>query len=295
MDIVERSNVVGQSFRSIFPKKAPFAFQPIVMNFDTDPKLNDYFYATVPNHGRRIMRAWLDLGGYTLDTLEVLINGVLIYSWTGEYIAINTALRTPSSKQIPSQLLLPLPRYFPVVPGTVFRIRVPGVVSPAGYPFKLMADWVYDTLPVDGDYLIEQVQLQVCEQSTRLLFRNVIKELIVVVQDQDQGPLQFTDQISNMTLTFNGVPKVSDNGAYFKYIQPMMYHTSNRLGVYTYSFALKPEDELPTGGVNMSRIHNVTLNVTPMDSLPKNIRVYAISYNALRVQGSNAAVLYDNL
>jgi len=62
---------------------------------------------------------------------------------------------------------------------------------------------------------------------------------------------------------------------------------------YTYSFALDPENYLPTGQVNMSRIQNklLTLNLTSSTEA-RNIRVYAKSYNILRVQEGLAGVLF---
>lgn len=295
MDIVQAAPLGQSAYRAVFPKKPLFAFQPIVINFDTAPKTGDYFYATVPDHGRRVLRMWLDIGSYNLNVFEVLIGETLVWSWTGEYIAIHNSLRNPASKTLPSQVLVPLPKFFPVVPGTRFRIKVDGATGQKS--FKLVADWVYDSLPVDGDYPINQVQTMQLDPSQRnlLTFRNVVKELIFAIQDQGQSPLVFTDQVASMQLTFSGVDKFNDVGAFFKYVQPMMYHTSNELGVYLYSFCVNPEDDLPTGGANFSRVNYPTLTVNLLNNLAKTMRVYAVSYNVLRVQNGTATLVFDNL
>jgi hypothetical protein len=299
MNIVEAGAQQGSTyFYKVFSKKTNFSFQPIVINFDTTTKTGDYFYATIPDQGRRIMRMWLDLGSVptsNLTTVDILINKVMIYSFPGEYIAIHNAIRTSQSKKLPNQILVPIMKYLPVLPEMQVRIAVAGASGPQN--FKLFADWVYDTLPIDGDYILNQVQyLQASLPGmVRMNFKNVVKELIFVVQDQGQSPLTFTDQIATMSLMLNDQKKFENTGTFFKYIQPMMYHTGNSLGVYMYSFALFPEDESPSGGLNFSRINNQILMINPINQLPKNLRVYALSYNVLRVKDGKANIMFDNL
>ena len=266
MDIVNAtSGKWDTGFYSVFAKKTLWSHQPIVINFDTEG------WATMPNHGTRIYKMWLEqVPG--LQLFEVFVNDVLIWSWSAEYLQIHTALRTSSSKTIPSQILLPIPEFFPVIQGMRFRITGTGPWT------SLKADWIYDTLPVDGDYQITQVQTQTGDG--RLLFRNVVKELVFM-----------SDNIDTLELDFNSIPKIKDSGDYFQWIQPAMYHTANRMGVYTYSFCLRPEDDQPSGGVNMSRIQYVNLKATGWTFL----RVYALSYNTLRVRNDSVTLLYDNL
>ena len=298
MNIVESSQQGGSTyFYRTFAKKSNFSFQPVIINFDTTTKTGDYFYAMIPNQGRRIMRMWLDLDGIptsNLVTVDLLVNKVLVYSWPGEYISIHNAIRTSKSKVLPAQILVPIMKYFPVMPEMQMRIAVSGANT--NQNFKLFADWVYDELPVDGDYPINQVQyIQANSSPIRLNFRNVVKELIFVVQDQGQASLVFTDQIASMNLVLNDQKKFDNTGAFFKYIQPMMYHTGNSIGVYLYSFSLFPEDEMPSGGLNFSRINNQILTVNMLNALPKNIRVYAVSYNVMTVKDGKAKIMFDNL
>jgi hypothetical protein len=66
--------------------------------------------------------------------------------------------------------------------------------------------------------------------------------------------------------------------------------------VYNYSFAIDPESVLPTGQVNMSRIYNKNLYLTLTGNLQdRDVRVYAKSYNILRIQNGLGGVLFmDN-
>ena len=64
--------------------------------------------------------------------------------------------------------------------------------------------------------------------------------------------------------------------------------------IYTYSFALDPENYLPTGSVNMSRIINqlLTLRLTEYSGGTRTIHIYAKSYNVLRIQNGLAGMLF---
>ena len=171
------------------------------------------------------------------------------------------------------------------------------------------------------EHTITQLQMQseVVESNTvnmRLNFINPVKEMYFVIQNEstvrpDQNDwFNYTNstytnnprhhQLVDLKLDFNNEtylePDVSD--ALFMYaIQSMNKHTRvpNRL-FYTYSFAIDPENYRPTGQVNMSRIQNkiLTMNLTPYSGT-RNVRVYAKSYNILRIENGLAGVLFiDN-
>jgi hypothetical protein len=176
------------------------------------------------------------------------------------------------------------------------------------------------------DYVIEQLQLSrgVIEdtensKSFRLNFTNPVKELYIVVQNQDTQDnndwFNFSDGyqpnnsnsfIETLQLEFNGEIMISEDVAdylYLLYAQPMYYHTRvPKRNIYSYSFALRPEDPEPTGQVNMSRIINKMLKVTLATvggsysgSDFRNIRIYAKNYNILRIQDGLAGLLFiDN-
>jgi hypothetical protein len=64
---------------------------------------------------------------------------------------------------------------------------------------------------------------------------------------------------------------------------------------YTYSFALKPEDAFPSGQVNMSRIISklININTTPSE-VAREVRIYAVNYNILRVNGGIAGIIFND-
>ena len=80
-----------------------------------------------------------------------------------------------------------------------------------------------------------------------------------------------------------------------------VYQTSQP-GIYSYSFALKPEEHQPSGTCNFSRIDTATL-VMNMDGGATvsgdldaiwDVRVYALNYNILRIMSGMAGLAYSN-
>ena len=168
------------------------------------------------------------------------------------------------------------------------------------------------------DYVISQVQLartSVAENITtahfRLNFTNPVKELYFIMQTRDNITLHndifnFSneddpisgDHIDSINLMFNGEDRISNTiatSSYLQYVQPMTYHTRTPTRkIYSYSFSLRPEQPMPSGQVNMSRIINKILTVNTRQS-PKirDIRIYAINYNVLRVETGLAGVIFN--
>lgn len=104
--------------------------------------------------------------------------------------------------------------------------------------------------------------------------------------------------IKNVRLDFNGKNIFDYSGTYLAYGQSLKYHTGcpdPAYEFYTYSFALDPEKYYPTGQVNMSRIIHKKLDVELDEvSTTKDIkvRVYALSFNILRIQGGLAGLKF---
>jgi hypothetical protein len=63
---------------------------------------------------------------------------------------------------------------------------------------------------------------------------------------------------------------------------------------YSYSFALQPEVWYPTGQINLSLIKEqlLEMNLTDSPNFARQIRVYAKSYNILRVSGGITETLF---
>ena len=102
-------------------------------------------------------------------------------------------------------------------------------------------------------------------------------------------------------LQLNGQDRFSEReGSYFDVVQPFQHHTrAPDAGINTYSFALRPEEHQPSGSCNFSRIDNATLQLvlssaTVGGTATAKVRVYATSYNVLRVMSGMAGVAYSN-
>ena len=107
------------------------------------------------------------------------------------------------------------------------------------------------------------------------------------------GPLE------TFKLILNGQDRFKEqNGAYFNQYQPMQYHSGNPMvGVYCYSFGLKPEEHQPTGTCNFSRIDNAqvsaSIKATGGSAITK-LSMFAVNYNVLRVQSGMGGLAFSN-
>lgn len=179
------------------------------------------------------------------------------------------------------------------------------------------------------DYLITQIQQNIFDipQATqtgtfKLQFINPVKELYFVIQRQGDigfGEGQFItpfdydntleragnkqilfENLDYLTLDLDGQPIITreiGNVIFLKAVQACIHHSKTQLlrRFYSYSFALEPEKWYPTGQVNFTLIKEQILNLslTPCVNYPRQVRVYAVSYNTLRVGGGIAKTIFD--
>lgn len=197
-----------------------------------------------------------------------------------------------------------------------------GTVSgtPALANASLYVDYIYlDTderrqfAQVQHEYLIEQLQFTGEESyaasttnlNTKINFNHPVKELIwVFQQDSDASAKSWTTFnnsaahiLSTAKLQLNGQDRFSARKAeYFNYVQPYQHHTRiPAVGIYSYSFALNPEQHQPSGSVNMSRIDNATFNfVLASGAAAGKLRVYARNNNVLRIMAGMGGLAYSN-
>lgn len=173
------------------------------------------------------------------------------------------------------------------------------------------------------EYLIEQVQytapIAVAPGSTsaslRLEFNHPVRELFWFIKRDDMnryneyfnysslGTFEIgtrTDILSDAVLQLDGFDrfKVRDAG-YFRLVQPWQYHTvvPEESFVYSYSFALRPEDVQPSGSMNASRMDSIVLQISLNQTLVNTIgtltsRVYAINHNVFRIADGFGGVLF---
>jgi hypothetical protein len=180
---------------------------------------------------------------------------------------------------------------------------------------SLYADYIFlDTderrqfAQVAHEYLIEQLQFTGSEafSSTavrqKLNFNHPVKEIVWVAQlDTNATAKTWGDfstsganQLVDAKLLLNGQDRFSTRKAgYFNLVQPYQHHTRGpAVGIYCYSFALKPEEHQPSGSVNMSRIDNATMQLSFLNSGALKLYTYAKNYNVFRVVSGMGGLAY---
>ena len=103
--------------------------------------------------------------------------------------------------------------------------------------------------------------------------------------------------LSTFKLILNGQDRFKEqSGKYFNQVQPYFHHSGNPyLGIYSYSFALKPEEHQPTGTCNFSRIDNAQVEVKSKGSTTKtSMHMFAVNYNVLRIQSGMGGLAFSN-
>ncbi len=102
--------------------------------------------------------------------------------------------------------------------------------------------------------------------------------------------------LSTFKLVLNGQDRFKEqSGKYFNQVQAYNHHSGNPApGVYSYSFALKPEEHQPTGTCNFSRIDNAQVAVTPKAASPSTLHMFATNYNVLRIQSGMGGLAFSN-
>jgi hypothetical protein len=132
-----------------------------------------------------------------------------------------------------------------------------------------------------------------------------------------------TQPVFEQWLQINGQDRMDRrHGDYFNKVQVYQHHsgTMSPVGfdssavqstsvspfrhqaIYSYSFALKPEEQQPSGTCNFSRIDTATIvmNISGEYVIDEstdnhwNVRVYATNYNILRIMSGMAGLAYAN-
>ena len=102
--------------------------------------------------------------------------------------------------------------------------------------------------------------------------------------------------LSKFKLVLNGQDRFKEQeGKYFNQVQAYNHHSGNPCpGVYSYSFALKPEEHQPTGTCNFSRIDNAQVAVTMKATDAETMHMFATNYNVLRIQSGMGGLAFSN-
>ena len=107
--------------------------------------------------------------------------------------------------------------------------------------------------------------------------------------------------VDTFKLVLNGQDRFKEqSGKYFNQVQPYQHHSGSPCpGIYSYSFALKPEEHQPTGTCNFSRIDNAQVaiklkDLTNTSLATPSLDMFAVNYNVLRVQSGMGGLAFSN-
>lgn len=197
------------------------------------------------------------------------------------------------------------------------------LVAPAGGPPRLRARLLANYVHLDTEerrkfaqykheYLIENVQyvpeVEVTAERTvvDLGLSNCCKDLVwqlvgpAVDELYPPGTTLATPTAPPLVrkgwIELNGVERIGEmDGAYFQQVVPYeFYRTDFGPELYAYSFALAPNEPAPTGACNMSMFETkrLVLYIDPAAVGRCRVRLFARSYNLLRVMGGQAGLTY---
>jgi len=102
--------------------------------------------------------------------------------------------------------------------------------------------------------------------------------------------------LDTFKLVLNGQDRFKEQkGVYFNSVQPFNHHSGSPMpGVYSYSFALKPEEHQPTGTCNFSRIDNAQVAIKTRHADLNTLHMFATNYNVLRIQSGMGGLAFSN-
>jgi hypothetical protein len=117
----------------------------------------------------------------------------------------------------------------------------------------------------------------------------------VTVFDVDYKDLT-KDVFRSVRLLLNGTDRFSARkGSYFRLVNPYQHHTRvPKKKIYSYSFALSPEEHQPSGTFNMSRVDQAHFIFEFEPEVTRGrVKIFALSYNILRIASGLAGVAFS--
>jgi len=159
--------------------------------------------------------------------------------------------------------------------------------------------WNFTTASADDDVILESSTL--ASTSNCFVPASFIGTPLVSTGAAGSGA-QFTEEavgpLNTFKLILNGQDRFKEQkGKYFNQVQAYNHHSGNPYpGIYSYSFALKPEEHQPTGTCNFSRIDNAQVQVVTADTTNNAIsmHMFATNYNVLRIQSGMGGLAFSN-
>jgi len=127
-------------------------------------------------------------------------------------------------------------------------------------------------------------------------FQNCTKELFIVIQSSIGLPYQWTDLLRSMRFMLNGaevIPYDLGTSLFMRCLQPLENHTrAPDRNFYMYPFAIDPENDNPTGTVNLTGLKQQFNFVLLPSRYPTIAHIYTKTYNVLKIQDGLLGVLF---
>lgn len=104
------------------------------------------------------------------------------------------------------------------------------------------------------------------------------------------------DVFRSVRLLLNGTDRfTARKGSYFRLVNPYQHHTRiPKKKIYSYSFALSPEEHQPSGSLNMSRVDQAHFIFEYEPEITRGrVKIFALGYNVLRIASGLAGIAYS--
>jgi hypothetical protein len=163
-------------------------------------------------------------------------------------------------------------------------LNYPEILSPS-----IVTEYVYlqdeeraKFINSDLKYIVTQLQKVNITSNGRynIDFLNLLSEIV------------FAGDVKRVSMYLNGHERFSCDADYMKNIQPYLYHTRQptRSNIFVYSFCTNPEEELPEGYLNASRIKDKVFDF----EINSNVTVYGVTKNILTVRDGLGGLVFNN-
>jgi hypothetical protein len=313
------SKLVGKPFRifSVFDDY----YKQIRENLLTESKVETSYRVDIPFYFHEYPELAVPLYAITNQEIEIVIK---LRKAEECIFAVNTNTSTDTSEsyyigQNPTGLIKSMN---PVLEMVSLDKKIKNFPKRLEYTITQTQQNTLDLNNADGRY---NAALECNEHEVRLEFKNSVKELFFIVQDKLDNnpgiqndfvtPFQYSsinnfdnhvfftnsEQVKYIGMTLDGAEVLNDvtgNLVHIRAIQAGKHHSRTPIyrRFYMYNFGLEPERWYPTGQLNFSNIKNQLLKIGLFDyptNYDKQLRVYAQSYNILRVENGTAKLLFE--
>ena len=315
-------------FKVVYRRHTNFSIESIQQTFNGNPQAGNRVTCQISRNGDLVHKLYVVFKNGSnindprkcIKKVEVEIGGQLIDRQYGDWMEIWNELTLPAGKKdgydemiqvtASTEGYVPLEFWFcrniglalPLIALQYHEVKI-NIEFDSDQSFTdatLWADYIFlDTderrrfAQLSHEYLIEQVQFTGEETiasnklSAKLSFNHPVKELIWKGDSGGCGKAK---------LMLNGNDRFAQRDqTYFTHVQPYQHHTNIPAvskNIHVYSFALKPEEHQPSGTLNMSRIDTAQLQLT--DASNGTVKIYAHSYNVLRILSGMGGLAYSN-